>query len=766
MLNTFAISAVNPALLWGALAVASPIIIHLLSKRRFKIIEWAAMDFLIEADKRNRRRVRLEQLILLLLRCLACILIALLVSRPFFQEQGMASFALSASGFERIVVLDDSPSMALQADGKITFDETKKGLTEFVRELGRERARDTFTLRLTSRPDTPIVNGLNLTSDNIEEIVQKIENTQVSDMAAQLEKALVAVDKALDDKSGPTNHVLYLITDMRKRDWAEALAKVDDAEKKDGKDAKAPAGESADAGKEQDVVGLIKRISDKTGEVVIVDVGAEGGENLTVTEIRSRNKSLVKGVDADFQVVVRNYGSAAASDVEVVFAAGESVELKNRVENIGPGEEAVVPFSYKFEETGAVPITATIPADALRSDNSRLFAARVREGVQVLLVNGDPSSDRERSEIYFLEGALKPSKRVRLGFATEEVSENLFEGLDLSRFQVIFLCNVYRVSEERAAALDRWVKAGGGLIITLGNQVDDVIYNQLLYKEGAGLLPARIEGARGDETEKVWAGLNVDDATHPVIGQFADPGSSIGEVKVFRWHHTFIEKKATESGKVSVPLRLTDADTAPAIVEQKYGSGRVMLLTTSADGDWNTWPADGSYVLMMLAYSDYAARNTIGEGALATGTPIRHELDAGRFQRSARIVARIPGAAEPEAASRDAVPADDGKREFIEYEETHKAGFYQLELSTHDGKTEPVLFAANIDAGEGQLVKVPEADLKKKLGDAKVTILTGKASLASGATGARSEIWPTVLLLLVGVLCAEQFLAWTFGRRR
>ena len=45
----------NPLMLGlGALAVASPILIHLLNKRRFKIIDWAAMDFLFEADKKNR----------------------------------------------------------------------------------------------------------------------------------------------------------------------------------------------------------------------------------------------------------------------------------------------------------------------------------------------------------------------------------------------------------------------------------------------------------------------------------------------------------------------------------------------------------------------------------------------------------------------------------------------------------------------------------------------------------------------------------------
>ena len=59
----------NPALmLLGVAAIASPILIHLLNKRKFRKVEWAAMDFLLEADKKNRRRVRLENLLLLCLR--------------------------------------------------------------------------------------------------------------------------------------------------------------------------------------------------------------------------------------------------------------------------------------------------------------------------------------------------------------------------------------------------------------------------------------------------------------------------------------------------------------------------------------------------------------------------------------------------------------------------------------------------------------------------------------------------------------------------
>src|SRR6476469_10060605 len=53
----------------AAAAIAVPIVIHLLNRRRFKVVTWAAMRFLLAAQKQNTRRMRLEQLILLLVRC-------------------------------------------------------------------------------------------------------------------------------------------------------------------------------------------------------------------------------------------------------------------------------------------------------------------------------------------------------------------------------------------------------------------------------------------------------------------------------------------------------------------------------------------------------------------------------------------------------------------------------------------------------------------------------------------------------------------------
>ncbi len=75
----------NPLLLAGLAAIAAPIIIHLLMRRKVKRINWAAMRFLEAVVRRNERKLRVEDLLLLILRCLLLILLALALARPAFR---------------------------------------------------------------------------------------------------------------------------------------------------------------------------------------------------------------------------------------------------------------------------------------------------------------------------------------------------------------------------------------------------------------------------------------------------------------------------------------------------------------------------------------------------------------------------------------------------------------------------------------------------------------------------------------------------------
>src|SRR5581483_2045374 len=115
----------------GGALVSAPIIIHLINRMRFRRVKWAAMEFLLKAQKRMRRKLIIEQLILLLLRCLLVFLVGVLLARftGFGPLEGQ-----EARPTAHVIVLDDSPSMAdaFTADGKATtaFDEAKAQIGE------------------------------------------------------------------------------------------------------------------------------------------------------------------------------------------------------------------------------------------------------------------------------------------------------------------------------------------------------------------------------------------------------------------------------------------------------------------------------------------------------------------------------------------------------------------------------------------------------------------------------------------------------------
>src|ERR1700741_5146638 len=104
----------NPGFLAAAAALISvPIIIHLINRMRFKRMRWAAMEFLLKAQKRTRRRLIIEQLLLLALRCLLIGLVGLLVLR----FTGCGDSNIGAHPNLHVVLLDDSLSMQDQVKG-------------------------------------------------------------------------------------------------------------------------------------------------------------------------------------------------------------------------------------------------------------------------------------------------------------------------------------------------------------------------------------------------------------------------------------------------------------------------------------------------------------------------------------------------------------------------------------------------------------------------------------------------------------------------
>ncbi|MEC7922147.1 MAG: BatA domain-containing protein, partial [Planctomycetota bacterium] len=128
---------VTTGLAWAALALASiPIIIHLLNRRKLLRMDWAAMEFLLAALKKTRRKLRLEHLLLLLLRTLMMILLGLFLARPMLSDTEYSWLAGALKNEEKIFILDDSLSMSRQQAGGTAFGKGRGALAAELERLG------------------------------------------------------------------------------------------------------------------------------------------------------------------------------------------------------------------------------------------------------------------------------------------------------------------------------------------------------------------------------------------------------------------------------------------------------------------------------------------------------------------------------------------------------------------------------------------------------------------------------------------------------
>lgn len=833
---------INPLLfVAGALLVSVPIIIHLLNKRRFKTIDWAAMDFLLEADKKNHRRIRIENLLMLLLRCLAVLLIALLVARPH-RPEGLFGDKADVNNFNRIVILDDSLSMGARGDGQIAFDQAKKRLVEFVNGLARNNSNDYLTVILASSPRTRIA-ALNkvLVSDKARsdeggigskgEVVREIKQLELSDRPAQLAIALEEAQKATADAPPESNagggklavdSVVYVVSDLRNGDWAKG-----------------------EASEWEQLTTAFKAFQKNEVGCYLVDVGAKSVPNVAVSDIVPLRKMLVSGVETGFDVFVTNHGSLSLADVKVRFTVGTSPPVTKTINTIAAGKQASIRFRYTFaapagnpEESGNLPDSIPIKAevltndrpddDHLAADNVRYFAARVHRAVSVLLVDGDPKDDPTRSETFYLQRALRPTSLqagdARSGFQVKVVRVDELKKEKLDDYQLIFLANVFQLEaairpglpaktvaaktgakpKKKAATtaenngslrsrLEEWTRNGGRLVITLGDQIDARIFNDDFYRFGRGLSPLKLVERKGDEEEKTWAELQIEDKQnlHPALRLFYSDGTSfLSQVRVFRWWQAESPRNASVTAAVgslgavpadslvSVPLSLLKGEKFPAVAEKPFGKGRTVLITTAVDADWNNWTHDDpTFPIYMLELGKYLTPESARGATVTVGQPLEQTFNVNRYD----LTTEITGPDGKQAPLRaQAITGKNGKAQSLfnrfRYADANRRGFYKMPLgrigkadnqpdAAANEKTE-MLFAANVSTAEGNLKALDHKKFEEDLAVETVKIVEGAQLSTLGDSGAEGELWLWVLLALVLVLFTEQLLGWYFGTKR
>jgi hypothetical protein len=124
---------IAPIAIGGMILAAGPIIIHIIFRRRYRVVRFAAFQFLLENRKRTRQRIRIEELILILLRVLACCLLGFLLSDIRLSGSGGGA----GKAMSHVFLLDDSLSMDSRPDPRASSRRLSRTSSAASRAWGR-----------------------------------------------------------------------------------------------------------------------------------------------------------------------------------------------------------------------------------------------------------------------------------------------------------------------------------------------------------------------------------------------------------------------------------------------------------------------------------------------------------------------------------------------------------------------------------------------------------------------------------------------------
>jgi len=517
MLSLFA----NPfAMIFGALLIASPIIIHLINRMKFKRVRWAAMEFLLKSQKRARRKMIIEQLILLLLRILLMLLVGLLLARFIGCDKGREGQTTL-----HVILLEDtlSTSDTIRADDGQTrevYQDAKTLVTDRIAGSAVQAGSPQFvTLLRMSDLDNPRAFGrLNTTSQ--EEMRGFLAPTKASLQHVDLVNGLRAAKK-LFEADAVMRPVLHVVGDFRAADWGEQnrvqLTEAFEELKKAGVE-----------------VHLLDAVAPERSEQTKSPLSAE---NLAVTEVSPDAKIVAKYQPVEFTVKVKNFSNSEkkAVNVRVRVNGAERPEGMVVIPSIPPNGETVSKFVLTFDRTGSDDdVTAamdkltdpkqTIPPEeretlqltvagrfpvvschlegevgGIAADNVRYAAIEIRDRVPLLIVDNNTAAQRgtKEAESFFLQKLFtEPIK----GYDVQIKSAAELETLNLQQYVGIFVCDVPRFSPAALKNLEAYAKGGGGVSFFMGPSVKaDVIpeYNEKLYRDGKGIFPVPLDKGVG-----------------------------------------------------------------------------------------------------------------------------------------------------------------------------------------------------------------------------------------------------------------------------
>lgn len=803
----------NWSILLALAAMAIPIVIHLLNRSRARMVDWGAMRFLAASLAAKSRRIMIEEIALLILRCLVVALAVLAVARPFLPTRptlmllvlipalpaGAVCAAVAGAMWSRkvlrlrllvaaalllliplgcgayehwrqvslwsfgggskdvAIVIDGSMSMTLSGgDGETNFERAVRDARAVVNSCS---AGDGISLVLAGGAPRSIISSPTSKHNDVLAALDELEPTGGSMHAARV---LRLASRTLVGGANPARKII-LITDGQQVGWDVRN--------------KAP----------WRMLGAEISRQPATADVIVRTLPAPRRlANVAVEGITTGRRVIGTEREVRIDVQIGSTGTEPVSDLAVsLLVDGVPVGTKG-VSMVPVGAGEVVGFSHRFSSPSRHVLTARIEAhDALEGDNIASQVVSVRSGLRVLIIDGSPSPRPLSGAGDFLAIALSPPAApvggTSLLATTVVAAPDIAKIKNLDDYAVVVLADVALLGASPAGKLAAYVAGGGGLLIAPGPQCRPEFYNAWRGAAGRQIAPARLGQLKSIAQSP--ARLSPSTFSHQVLARITtDPASDAGRATFTNYWKLELDPGDSDVGVVG---RLDTSE--PMVVERKCGKGVVLMLAGPLDVRATNLPTLNCFVPLMHEMACYLAEPGLAEPNVRLGQDVTIELPGAEklLKTGGKLEVITPG-----GARRWATVASGKGAARARFRQADEPGLYRMLLPpavaktcaamSPDGKGVP--FAVQDDGAESVMAMLTDADLQiarkhmrkapgrdgPRAGKLLFRVeTTGEllAALAGGIPG--RELWRILAVMLVAALLAEVGVTrWIAFRRR
>ncbi|MGV2332750.1 MAG UNVERIFIED_CONTAM: BatA domain-containing protein [Planctomycetaceae bacterium] len=530
----------NSMALFAAAAVIVPIIVHLRKRRKNRVVDWPAMQFLSRTMASRRRGLRLEEFLLLLLRCLIVLLFVFAMARPVIPSGqtlrwgliaglyigGLAILVSSLTGQmtrarrsagiiaaalvlflatsqlrarslpletwgtdqDVAIVIDSSSTMMIQENLQSRFQQAVQKATALTQQLS---GQSTISI-IMAGPVAQILEGSPFR--NLRSAEQSLAGLKPTSGGNNLSQALDLAKTVVLKGTNPRKQIV-VFTDNQLHNWetvADAAAAATDAR------SAATAGNSKPEGSTSDGQGDPVHYAAHVASLPVDAV------NLSVNSITVRAPVPTVNRPIPCDIEITNHGQKTVQDLNLkLFVNGQPAGVE-AIAQLESGTSRTVRFLPVFKSAESQVLHAkieqpqTVPAELrepLLEDNEEFSVVNVISNLKVLVVNGNSFADRTDQSATFATLALDPlSLEDRHKQAPQAAQAASAQGTrpvqvhevdvtelaamaDIDSFHLILLCDVPRLPKAGALQLTRYVSDGGRLWVIPEQSADAEFYN-------------------------------------------------------------------------------------------------------------------------------------------------------------------------------------------------------------------------------------------------------------------------------------------------